>query len=92
LACAGRSRPCGGESATGRRSEGGGAAVGEQPDKHEPDRLDLIKAYAIEAFDRTFDRSKNQRANLRFAEGMRGSKSPQAKKAAGQFLRKHGNE
>jgi hypothetical protein len=60
--------------------------------KIRPDRLDLVKAYALEGLDRYFDQSKNQRGMLRFAEDMRESKSPRAKKAAGQFLKKHGEK
>jgi hypothetical protein len=51
-----------------------------------PDRRDLVKAHALEAFDRYFDRAGGQRQMLAFAHGLIESKSPRAKKAAREFL------
>jgi hypothetical protein len=54
-----------------------------------PDRKDLIKAYALEGLERTFESSSNKKAILAFAEGMQTAKSPRARKAAREFLARH---
>jgi hypothetical protein len=54
-----------------------------------PDRKDLIKAYALEGFERYFEGSSNQKGILAFAEGMLTAKSPRARKAAREFLARH---
>jgi len=54
-----------------------------------PDRKDLIKAYALEGFERYFESSSNKKGILAFAEGMLTAKSPRARKAAKEFLARH---
>ena len=56
---------------------------------HEPGRRDLVKSYALEAFDTYFDRSTRRASILSFARAMSTSKSPRAARAARAFLKAH---
>jgi len=55
-----------------------------------PDRKDLVKAYALEGFDRYFETTSSKKNILAFAEAMVTSKSPRARKAAKEFLTSRG--
>jgi hypothetical protein len=55
----------------------------------DPERRDLVKSYALEAFDVYFETSGSRTAILAFAEGMLRSPSPRAAKSAKAFLKKH---
>jgi hypothetical protein len=57
-----------------------------------PDRRDLVKSYALEAFTANFARSKQQAAMVAFARSMLKSKSPRAVKAAKAFLKAYAAE
>ncbi|HLC02272.1 MAG TPA: hypothetical protein VJK02_04500 [Anaerolineales bacterium] len=56
----------------------------------EPGRRDLVKSYALQAFDKYIDRVTNPKAILAFAAELSQSKSPSARKAAKAFLVKWG--
>jgi hypothetical protein len=58
--------------------------------RHVPERKDLVKGSAIEAFDTFFDESSGAERNkmIRFAEDQLESKSPKTKKTARDFLKK----
>jgi len=51
---------------------------------------DLVKAYAIEAFNEYFGEAENKREILNFVREQLGSASPTTRKKAKQFLRKWG--
>jgi len=55
----------------------------------DPERRDLVKSYALEAFDAYFETSGSRAAMLAFADGMLRSPSPRAVKSAKAFLKKH---
>jgi hypothetical protein len=55
----------------------------------DPSRRDLVKSYALEAFDSYFACSRSRAAIVAFAQGMLRSPSPRAVKAAKAFLKKH---
>lgn len=56
----------------------------------DPGRRDLVKSYALEAFDATFDRSTRRTSMLSFARALLTSRSPRAVKAARAFLKARG--
>jgi len=51
-------------------------------------RKDLIKSYAIQAFDEYFEDAKEKKAILLFVRDQLGAKSPRSRKAAKEFLKK----
>ncbi len=53
-------------------------------------RRDLIKSYALEAFDKYYEPSPNKAAMHTMAAAMVASTSPRARKAAKAWLKKHG--
>ncbi|UCB52964.1 MAG: hypothetical protein JSV10_02420 [Candidatus Zixiibacteriota bacterium] len=55
---------------------------------HHPERRDLIKGYAIEAFSDYFEGAKNKRKILNFVQAQTESKSPRTRKKAKEFLKK----
>jgi hypothetical protein len=55
---------------------------------HHPERRDLIKGYAIEAFSDYFEGAKNKRKILEFVREQTESKSPRTRKKAKEFLKK----
>jgi len=55
----------------------------------DPERRDLVKAYAIESLDAMYDSCEKKAAILDFAADLLASRSPKARKAAEKFLRKH---
>jgi hypothetical protein len=55
---------------------------------HTPERKDLIKGYAIEAFDEYFEEASDKQKILQFVADQLESKSPTTKKKANQFMRK----
>ncbi|MGB7061681.1 MAG: hypothetical protein WBF13_04920, partial [Candidatus Zixiibacteriota bacterium] len=55
---------------------------------HHPERRDLIKGYAIEAFSAYFEGAKNKRKILEFVKKQTDSKSPRTRKKAQEFLKK----
>jgi hypothetical protein len=57
---------------------------------HHPERRDLIKGYAIDAFSEYFEGAKNKRRILEFVEGQTDSKSPTTRKKAREFLKRWG--
>ncbi len=58
----------------------------------DPERRDLVKSYALEAFGETFDRSTRRASMLSFARALLTSRSPRAAKAAWAFLKAHAGE
>jgi hypothetical protein len=57
---------------------------------HEPERRDLVKAYAIEAIAEYFDNARNKSRILDFVEEQLKSKSPKTRKVARDFLQRVG--
>ena len=57
---------------------------------HEPERRDLVKGYAIEAFSEYFDQAKDKEGIIKFVEQQVDAKSPRTRKIAGDFLRRWG--
>ena len=51
-------------------------------------QIDLIKAYAIEAFDEYFELSVNKNLIISFVKAQFESKSPKTRKVAKRFLEK----
>ena len=62
--------------------------LGIDKTRHHPERRDLIKGYASEAFSEYFEGAKNKRKILEFVETQTKSKSPRTRKKAQEFLRK----
>ena len=56
---------------------------------HKGKQIDLIKAYAIEAFDKYFEESSDKTEILDFVKAQLDSKSPKTRKVAKEFLKKH---
>ncbi|MEA4908308.1 MAG: hypothetical protein VB089_11845 [Anaerolineaceae bacterium] len=54
----------------------------------DPERIDLLKSYAIQSFDLYFADSPDQGAILAFMDRQRDSRSPKTRKLAGEFLKK----
>jgi hypothetical protein len=54
--------------------------------------LDLMKSYIIRAFDEYFDRIKNKKKVIQFAEDQLDSTSPKTRKLAKEFLKKEREE
>jgi hypothetical protein len=59
--------------------------------RHEPERRELIKSYAIESFSEYFEEAKNKREIIEFVKKQLNSKSPRTRKKAKEFLEKWGN-
>ncbi len=57
---------------------------------HEPERRDLIKGYAIEAFSEYFEEAKNKKRIIEFAKKQLKSKSTRTKRVAHKFLKRWG--
>jgi len=57
-------------------------------DIHQGKQKELIKAYAIEAFDEYFNESKNKKEILEFVNKQLKSESPKTRKKAEEFLKK----
>ncbi|MFB0544745.1 MAG: hypothetical protein ACETVN_03440 [Asgard group archaeon] len=55
---------------------------------HKPERKDLIKGYAIEAFNEYFEEAENKKEILEFVKKQLKSKSPTTIKKAKEFLKK----
>jgi len=55
---------------------------------HKPERKDLIKGYAIEAFNEYFQKAENKKEILEFVKNQLKSKSPTTIKKAKEFLKK----
>lgn len=53
-------------------------------------RKDLVKSYALEAFEQYFEASRQKKAILRFAAALAGSQSPRARVKARAFVKKWG--
>lgn len=53
---------------------------------HDPERRDLVKASAIEAFAEYFQQAKNKKRIIEFVERQLKSKSPKTRKTAKEFL------
>jgi hypothetical protein len=62
--------------------------LGIDKTRHHPERRDLIKGYAIEAFSEYFEGAKNKKKVLEFVETQIKSKSPRTRKKAQEFLKK----
>ena len=61
-------------------------------DKTKQKHKDLVKAYAIEAFDKYFEEAKDKKKILEFVNEQLNSKSPKTRKKAKEFLKKWENE
>ena len=59
-------------------------------DKTNQKHKDLVKAGAIEAFDKYFEEAKNKNKILEFVKDQLNSKSPKTRKTAKEFLKKWG--
>lgn len=57
---------------------------------HNPERRDLIKADVIESFEAFFEESEGKETILAFVEEQLGCSSPKTRKAAKEFLNRHG--
>ena len=57
---------------------------------HEPERKDLIKGYAIEAFHEYFEEARDRGKIVEFVKQQLNSQSPKTRKLAQDFLRKWG--
>lgn len=55
---------------------------------HHPERKDLIKGYAIEAFSEYFEEAKNKKKIIEFVKEQLKSKSPTTRKKAKEFLKR----
>ena len=53
---------------------------------HEPERSDLIKGYAIEAFSEHFEKAKDKDKIIEFVKQQLNSKSPKTRNIAEKFL------
>jgi HEAT repeat protein len=53
---------------------------------HEPHRRELIKSYAVEAFNEYFEQAKNKESIIAFVRKQLKSESPKTRKKAGEFL------
>jgi hypothetical protein len=58
--------------------------------RHDPERRDLIKGYAIESFSQYFEEAKNKKGILEFAKKQLKSKSPRTRKVTQKFLERWG--
>ena len=58
--------------------------------RHAPERKELIKGYAVEAFGEYFSEAKDREKIIEFVEKQLNSKSPRTKKAAQSFLEQAG--
>jgi hypothetical protein len=58
---------------------------------HKGKQKELIKSYAIDAFDECFEDAKNREEILKFVKAQTDSKSPKTRKNAEKFLKKHIN-
>jgi hypothetical protein len=56
---------------------------------HKGKQIDLIKAYAIEAFDKYFEESLDKKKILDFVKAQLDCKSPKTRKIAKEFLKKY---
>jgi hypothetical protein len=56
---------------------------------HKGKQIELIKAYAIEAFNEYFEESSDKNEILRFVKAQLNSKSPKTRKLAKEFLKKN---
>jgi len=59
---------------------------------HHPERRDLIKGYAIEAFSEYFEEAKDKKKIMEFVRKQLNARSPKTKKLAKEFLEKRENE
>ena len=59
---------------------------------HNPERRDLIKGYAIEAFSEYFEEAKDKKKIMEFVRKQLNARSPKTKKLAKEFLEKRENE
>ena len=55
---------------------------------YDPDRKDLIKGYAIEAFSEYFEEAENKKGIIEFVKNQLKAKSPRTRKKAKEFLKK----
>ena len=56
---------------------------------HQGKQIDLIKAYAIEAFDKYFEESSDKKSILDFVKAQLDNESPKTRKLAKEFLKKY---
>jgi hypothetical protein len=64
--------------------------LGLEKSHFDPGRRDLIKSYALQAFEEYYEESRSKPAMHKFAASLVASKSPKARKAAKAWLKKHG--